>query len=159
MLIEIKEQPKAEYSQKWFEYKDDVKLLIASSGKPSFNRSLELNNLQAEQELRGYREVTDETAQQSGLGFNRAVSHLLLGWTGIEVEQGKPLEYTQKNAELICTSSTESNPIVSFIVAKAFQLEKERASEVEDAVGKPLSTTSTETTSGTKKKRAKSTNG
>lgn len=159
MLIEIKEQPKAEYSQKWFEYKDDVKLLIASSGKPSFNRSLELNNLQAEQELRGYREVTDETAQQSGLGFNRAVAHLLLGWTGIEVEQGKPLEYTQKNAELICTSSTESNPIVSFIVAKAFELEKERASEVEDAVGKPLSTTSTETTSGTKKKRAKSTNG
>lgn len=159
MLIEIKEQPKAEFSQKWFEYKDDVKLLIASSGKPSFNRSLELNNLQAEQELRGYREVTDETAQQSGLGFNRAVSHLLLGWTGIEVEQGKPLEYTQKNAELICTSSTESNPIVSFIVAKAFQLEKERANEVEDAVGKPLSTTSTETTSGTKKKRAKSTNG
>ena len=158
MLIEIKEQPKAEYSQKWFDYKDDVKLLIASSGKPSFNRTLELNNLQAEQELRGYREVTDETAQQSGLGFNRAVSHLLLGWTGIEVEQGKPLEYTQKNAELICTSSTESNPIVSFIVAKAFQLEKERASEVEDAVGKPLSTTNTETTSGIKKKRAKSTN-
>ena len=159
MLIEIKEQPKAGFGQKWFEYKDDVKLLIASSGKPSFNRSLELNNLQAEQELRGYREVTDETAQQSGLGFNRAVSHLLLGWTGIEVEQGKPLEYTQKNAELICTSSTESNPIVSFIVAKAFELEKERASEVEDAVGKPLSTTTTETTSGTKKKRAKSTNG
>ncbi|WP_119025876.1 hypothetical protein [Acinetobacter soli] len=159
MLIEIKEQPKAEFGQKWFEYKDDVKLLIASSGKPSFNRTLELNNLQAEQELRGYREVTDETAQQSGLGFNRAVSHLLLGWTGIEVEQGKPLEYTQKNAELICTSSTESNPIVSFIVAKAFELEKERAIEVEDAVGKPLSTTSTETTSGTKKKRAKSTNG
>ena len=158
MLIEIKEQPKAEYSQKWFDYKDDVKLLIASSGKPSFNRTLELNNLQAEQELRGYREVTDETAQQSGLGFNRAVSHLLLGWTGIELEQGKPLEYTQKNAELICTSSTESNPIVSFIVAKAFQLEKERASEVEDAVGKPLSTTSTEITNGTKKKRAKSTN-
>ncbi|MCU4413258.1 hypothetical protein LSO58_07130 [Acinetobacter ursingii] len=158
MLIEIKEQPKAEYSQKWFDYKDDVKLLIASSGKPSFNRTLELNNLQAEQELRGYREVTDETAQQSGLGFNRAVSHLLLGWTGIEVEKDKPLEYTQKNAELICTSSTESNPIVSFIVAKAFQLEKERASEVEDAVGKPLSTTNTETTSGIKKKRAKSTN-
>lgn len=92
MLIEIKEQPKAEYSQKWFDYKDDVKLLIASSGKPSFNRTLELNNLQAEQELRGYREVTDETAQQSGLGFNRAVSHLLLGWTGIEVEKDKPLE-------------------------------------------------------------------
>lgn len=158
MLIEIKEQPKAEYSQKWFDYKDDVKLLIASSGKPSFNRTLELNNLQAEQELRGYREVTDETAQQSGLGFNRAVAHLLLGWTGIEVEKDKPLEYTQKNAELICTSSTESNPIVSFIVAKAFQLEKERASEVEDAVGKPLSTTNTETTSGIKKKRAKSTN-
>ena len=158
MLIEIKEQPKAEYSQKWFDYKDDVKLLIASSGKPSFNRTLELNNLQAEQELRGYREVTDETSQQSGLGFNRAVSHLLLGWTGIEVEKDKPLEYTQKNAELICTSSTESNPIVSFIVAKAFQLEKERASEVEDAVGKPLSTTNTETTSGIKKKRAKSTN-
>lgn len=158
MLIEIKEQPKAEYSQKWFDYKDGVKLLIASSGKPSFNRTLELNNLQAEQELRGYREVTDETAQQSGLGFNRAVSHLLLGWTGIEVEKDKPLEYTQKNAELICTSSTESNPIVSFIVAKAFQLEKERASEVEDAVGKPLSTTNTETTSGIKKKRAKSTN-
>lgn len=159
MLIEIKEQPKAKFGQKWFDYKDDVKLLIASSGKPSFNRRLELNNLQAEQELRGYREVTDETAQQSGLGFNRAVSHLLLGWTGIEVEQGKSLEYTQKNAELICTSSTESNQIVSFIVAKAFQLEEERASEAEDAVGKPLNITSTETTSGTKKKRAKSTNG
>ncbi|WP_151833141.1 hypothetical protein [Acinetobacter ursingii] len=158
MLIEIKEQPKAEFGQKWFDYKDGVKLLIASSGKPSFNRTLELNNLQAEQELRGYREVTDETAQQSSLGFNRAASHLLLGWTGIEVEVGKPLEFTQKNAELICTSSTESNPIVSFIVAKAFQLEKERASEVEDAVGKPLSTTNTETTSGIKKKRAKSTN-
>lgn len=158
MLIEIKEQPKAEYGQKWFDYKEGVKLLIASSGKPSFNRTLELNNLQAEQELRGYREVTDETAQQSSLGFNRAVSHLLLGWVGIDAEKGKPLEYTQKNAELLCTSTIESNAIVSFIVAKAFELEKERASEVEDAVGKPLSTTSTETTSGTKKKRAKSTN-
>ncbi|MGR2670805.1 hypothetical protein ACUXVT_05955 [Acinetobacter soli] len=159
MLIEIKEQPKAEYGQKWFDYKEEVKLLIASSGKPSFNRTLELNNLQAEQELRGYREVTDETAQQSGLGFNRAVSHLLLGWTGIEVEQGKPLEYNQKNAELICTSSTESNALVSFIFSKALELNKERDAEVKDAVGKPLSTTNTETTSGIKKKRAKSTNG
>ncbi len=119
--------------------------------------------------------AAEEVIYDLGVGFAILVILMGIGWgfyeakkslntpmiinPGIEVEQGKPLEYTQKNAELICTSSTESNPIVSFIVAKAFELEKERASEVEDAVGKPLSTTTTETTSGTKKKRAKSTNG
>lgn len=157
MLIEIKEQAKAEFSQQWFDYKEDIKLLIASSGKPSFNRTLELNNIQAEQELRGYREVTDETAEQSTLGFNRAVAHLLVGWQNIESEPNKPLEYSQKNAELLCTSSSESNNLVSFIIGKAFQLEKDRKKEVEDVVGKPLNTTSTEITSGTKKKRQRST--
>lgn len=146
MLIKIEQPPKAEFLQVWFDYKDGVRLLIASSNKPSFNRALELNNMQAEQELQGMKLVTDDTAEGAKLAFNRAISHLLLGWTGIDSEPNKPFEYNAKNAEILCTQTQESLGIATFVINKAFDLEKERQVSLAEEVGKSSSTLSTEST-------------
>lgn len=157
MLIEIEEQKSIEYVQEWFDFKDGVKLLIASIDKPSFQRSLELNGIQAEQELAGIKTVTDEGAVKAKLGFNRAVSHLLLGWVGLVGRDKKPIEYSTQNAELICTSSKQSLEIIVFIMEKAKVIHDSKTEEIVDEVGKSSSTTNKETSNGAKKKPQKST--
>ncbi|WP_314341094.1 hypothetical protein [Acinetobacter guillouiae] len=156
MLIEIEEQKSIEYVQEWFDFKDGVKLLIASIDKPSFQRSLELNGIQAEQELTGIKAVTDEGAVKAKLGFNRAVSHLLLGWVGLISKDKKPIEYSPLNAELICTSSKQSLEIIVFIMDKAQEIRNSKADEIVNEVGKSSSTTNKETSNGAKKKPQKS---
>ncbi|WEV48097.1 hypothetical protein OZX61_07310 [Acinetobacter sp. ESL0695] len=146
MLIKIEQPPKAEFSQVWCDYKDGVRLLIASSNKPSFNRALELNNMQAEQELQGAKAITDDTAEGSKLAFNRAISHLLLGWTGIDAEPNKPFEYSAKNAEILCTQTQESLEIATFVINKAFELEKDYTTTLAEEVGKSSDSTSKEST-------------
>lgn len=157
MLIEITPQEVAEYNQRWFDFKDGVKLLIADIDKPSFNRALELNGMQADRELLGIQEITDESALKSQLSFNRAVSHLILGWIGMVDKDEKPFEYTAKNAELLCTSTKVSHEIVIFTLNKAKELQLEKHKVVNDEVGKSLSTTSNVTSSGSTKRRKKST--
>lgn len=146
MLIKIEQPPKAEFSQVWVDYKDGVRLLIASSNKPSFNRALELNNMLAEQELQGVKLVTDDTAEGAKLAFNRAISHLLLGWTGIDAEPNKPFEYSAKNAEILCTQTQESLAISTFVINQAFDLEKDRTATLAEEVGKSSTSTSNEST-------------
>ena len=157
MQIEIQEQEVAEYSQKWFDFKDGVKLRIADTRKPAFNRALELNNIQAEQELQGMKQVTDDSAVKSGLAFNRSVSHLITGWSGIETKAKQPFDYSAKNAELLCTSTKDSNEIVIFTITKASELQREAMQTVEDEVGKSSSTTTKEISSGQRKKQKTST--
>lgn len=156
MLIEIEEE-KIEFKSEWFDFKDGVKLLIASIDKPSFQRSLELNGIQAEQELAGIKAVTDEGAVKAKLGFNRAVSHLLLGWVGLVGKDKKPIEYSAQNAELICTSSKQSLEIIVFIMEKAKVIHDFQKEEIVEEVGKSSSTTNKETSNGAKKKPQKST--
>ena len=156
MKFEIKPQEVAEYNQNWFDFKDGAKFLIADADKPSFNRALELNGMQADRELLGLREITDESALASQLAFNRAVSHLITGWQGVEDSEGKQLEYSPKNAELLCSSSNESLALVVFCLNKAKQLQTDKHKTVEDEVGKSSSTTSNETSSGNTKRRKKS---
>ena len=146
MLIKVEEHPKAVFSQAWFDYKDGVRILVASSNKPSFNRLLELNNIQAEQEMRGIKQVDDESAELTSLAFNRAVSRLILGWTGIDAEENKPFEYSIKNAELLCTSTPIAHEVVSFVVDQAFKLSKDREAILAEEVGKSSSTLNTEST-------------
>lgn len=146
MLIKVEEQPKAEFSQAWFDYKDGVRILVASANKPSFNRALELNNMLAEQELQGVKTITDSTAESSKLAFNRAISLLILGWVGLDIEVNKPFEYSAKNAEILCTQTQESLELASFVIGKAFELEKERQVILAEEVGKSSSTSSTEST-------------
>ncbi|MFW2077379.1 hypothetical protein ACG94X_06550 [Acinetobacter sp. ULE_I010] len=152
MKIEIQQQEVAEFSQEWFDFKDGVKLRIADTRKPAFNRALELNNIQAEQELQGMKQVTDDSAVKSSLAFNRSVSHLITGWNGIETKDN-PFEYSPKNAELLCTSTKYSNEIVVFAITKASELKRIAMKAVEDEVGKSLSTMSKETSSGRQKSR------
>lgn len=156
MLIEI-EEAKIEFKSEWFDFKDGVKLLIASADKPSFNRALELNGIQAEQELNGYKEITDESAIKAKLGFNRSVAHLLLGWSGLIGKDKKPIEYSHQTSELICTSSKQSFDIIVFVLAKAKELRDQKNVVIEEEVGKSSSTTSKEASSGVKKKQPKST--
>lgn len=156
MKIEIQKQEVAEYSQEWFDFKEGVKLRIADTRKPAFNRALELNNIQAEQELQGVKQVTDDSAVKSSLAFNRSVSHLITGWSGIETKDN-PFEYSPENAELLCTSTKNSNEIVLFAITKASELQRKAMQTVEDEVGKSLSTTSKETSSGRQKKQKTST--
>lgn len=146
MLIKIKEQQKAEFTQEWFDYKDGVRFLITSANRPSFNRLLELNNIQAEQEMRGIKRVDDETAEFAGLAFNRASSRLIAGWTGIDAKENEPLEYSAENAELLCTSTEQAHDIVSFVTSKAFELNKKRYATIAEEVGKSSTSTSTEST-------------
>lgn len=157
MKVEIKPKEVAEYSQKWFDFKDGAKLLIADADKPSFNRYLELNGMQAERELHGMQDITDESAMKSQLAFNRAVAHLILGFTGIEDTEGKPIEYSPQTAELLCTSTKSSLDIVIFCLNKAKQLRDEKNKTVAEEVGKSLNTTSKETSVGRPKKPKKST--
>lgn len=157
MKIEIKPKEVAEYSQKWFDFKDGAKLLIADADKPSFNRYLELNGIQAERELHGLQDITDESAMKSQLAFNRAVAHLILGFTGIEDPEGKPIEYTPQTAELLCTSTEASLDLVVFCLNKAKQLRDEKNKTVAEEVGKSLSTLNKETSAGRPKKPKKST--
>lgn len=144
MKIEIKEQPKADFSQSWYDFKPGVKLLIASANKPSFRRALELNNMQAEQELNGIKSITDESAMKSQSDFARAASHLLLGWTGLENSDGTPFEYNQKNAELLCSASEQALEIIVFVLDKSNLLKVEREKEKADLVGKSSNTTNEE---------------
>ncbi|MFT4020076.1 MAG: hypothetical protein QM666_01000 [Acinetobacter sp.] len=156
MDIEIQEQQTAEYSQRWFDFKDGAKILIASANKPAFKRSLELNNLQSEQEMAGFKPITDESASKAQFAFHRSAAHLILGWSGLNVK-GKPFEYTHQNAELLCTSSSTTHELVLFVLEKAKTLETERETAIEDEVGKSSSTTSKETSGGRLKKPKPST--
>lgn len=157
MKIEIKPKEVAEYSQKWFDFKDGAKLLIADRGKPSFNRALELNGMQAERELLGLKRITDESAIESKLAFNRAVAYLILDWEGIEDKEGQPFECNHQNAELLCTNADTSLELVAFCLEKAYQLYEEKNQVVTNEVGKSLNTTSNETSVGRPKKQKKST--
>ena len=159
MKITLKEQPKGEYKQAWFTYKNGVKLLIADANKPSFQRALELDGRQSEQELAGIKQITDESALKSRTSFPRAVSHLILGWQGLELvdEKSNALEYSEKNAELLCTAAEESIELVVFVLQKADELLKWRIEEREEILGKSFNSTNTKPYVGIKKKRQRST--
>lgn len=158
MEIEIEPKEVAEYTQRWFEFKDGAKLLIADADKPSFNRALELNNIQIDRELYGIKSITDESALESRLAFNRAVSHLILGWSGFEDKKTKqPIEYSQQNAELLCTSTKASLELVLFCLNKSKELRVEKNKTADEEVGKSLSTIDKETSNGHQKRQKKST--
>ncbi|WOE32748.1 MULTISPECIES: hypothetical protein [unclassified Acinetobacter] len=154
MKIEIKKREVAEYAQRWFDFEDGAKLLIADKGRPAFNRALELNGMQAERELRGFQPITDESALASNLAFNRAVAYLILDWEGIE-KDGQPFEYNHQNAELLCTSTEQSLDLINFCLSKAYLLHDEKNKTVADEVGKSSNTTNSEVSDGHQKKPKK----
>ena len=157
MKIEIKPKEVAEYTQKWFDFEDGAKLLIADADKPSFNRALELNGMQAQRELQGFQAITDESALASNLAFNRAVAYLILDWEGMINTNGQPFEYSQKNAELLCTSTDISLEITNFCLNKAYLLLSDKNKTVVDEVGKSLNTSNKEISAGHPKRQRKST--
>ena len=82
---------------------------------------------------------------------------MILGFTNVEDENGKLLEYSPQTAELLCTSTEESLELVVFCLNKAKQLRDEKYKTVAEEVGKSSSTTSKETSVGRPKKPKKST--
>lgn len=142
MIINIEEQKPTEFAKQWFEYKTGVKFLIAELGRPAFGRSLELNNIQIEQEMAGAKEITDDSALASQGAFMRSVGFLILDWTGLETAEGVPFKYSKENAVLLCTQSQEALAIVNFVMTHAKELKEGKQLEREGEVGKSLNTMS-----------------
>ncbi|ENV34555.1 hypothetical protein [Acinetobacter gerneri] len=157
MKIEIEEQESAKIPSKLVEYKDGAKFLIAGIEKPSFKHAMELRGTQVNQEIGGWRAVTDESASEFALSYHKAVSHLILNWQGIEDKDGGLFEYSKQNAELLCTSTKHSIEIVVWVIDQAQKIQTEADSKKAEILGKSSDSTNTEAKSGTPKKPRKST--
>ncbi len=160
MKIKIEDQSRADIPKKWLDYKDGARFLVAGIAKPAFQRSTELIGVQLEQEIRGHRKVTDDTAIESALAYNKAAAHLILNWDGIaDAETGDSIKYDHQTAEAICTSvKDESNALVVWLLDEAQKIQLAADIERVEVLGKSSSSTSIKTSSGTTKKRTKSSN-
>ncbi|WP_269915503.1 hypothetical protein [Acinetobacter sp. HY1485] len=142
MIVNIEKPKSAEYAKEWVEYKPGVKFLIAELRRPAFGRSLELNNIQVEQEIMGVKEITDDSSLVAQKAFLRSVSFLILDWTGLDMADNTPFKYSKENAVLLCTQSQESLVIVNFVMMHAKRLKEGVQAEREEEVGKSLDITS-----------------
>ena len=138
MIINLEKPKSAEYAKEWVEYKPGVKFLIADLGRPAFGRSLELNNIQIEQEMMGVKEITDDSSLTAQSAFLRSVAFLILDWTGLDTTENMPFKYSKENAVLLCTQSQESLAIVNFVMTHAKRLKEGVQAEREEEVGKSL---------------------
>lgn len=142
MKIKINPKEETKVPSKLVEYKEGVKFLIAGINKPSFQHLLELRGTQVNQEIGGWRPVTDESATEFALSHNKAASHLILNWQGIYNEEtGEIFEYSKENAELLCTSSEESIPLTAWILDEARKIQTEADNLKIDTLGKSLDST------------------
>lgn len=145
MKITINKKEETKVPSKLVEYKDGVKLLIAGIDKPSYRHLMELRGTQINQEIGGWRQVTDESAEEFALLYNKAVSNLILNWQGIyNNESGEIFEYSKENAELLCTSTEESLPLIVWVLGEAKKIQDEADKLKAETLGKSLSSTNGE---------------
>lgn len=157
MKIKIEEQEQVKIPTKLCGYKDGAKFLIAGIDKPSFKHMMELRGTRIEQEIKGIRDITDESSKEIAQSFSKAVSHLILNWEGLENEKGEIFEYSKQKAELICTSTKESFELILWVLDEAQKIQDEANKEKSEILGKSSTSTSTKQPSGTSKKPRRST--
>lgn len=158
MKVTFKKKAQEQVS-KWVDYKG-AKLEISGVARPSFQYALELNGQLAEQYRQGIKKFDDEDAAKASVGYMAAAGeYLILNWSGIVDEDGKPIEYSPETAALLCTSAEESIDLFIFVMKQAQAIQKEFDQESDDILGKSESITNTETSTvtspSTKKRKEK----
>ncbi len=163
MKIQIEEKKSVDVPSEWCDY-DGAKFLIAGTSKPAFGRKMDIFGTKVGQELNGYREITDESAQLTPLDYNKAFADLILDWEGIEDGSGDPVKYSVEMAETLCTMAVDpktkeglSTGLVLFVAEQSDRIQ-EAADQIRvELLGKSQNSTSTKTLNGSRKKRSKST--
>ncbi|EPF71616.1 hypothetical protein [Acinetobacter rudis] len=147
MKIQIEEKKPIDVPSEWCPF-DGAKFLIAGTSKPAFGRKMEIFSAKINQELNGYREITDESAQLTPLDYNKAFADLILDWEGVIDADGKPIKYSADMAEQLCTMAIDpetkqglSMALVLFVSEQAELIQASAGKAKEELLGKSLSAT------------------
>lgn len=147
MKIQIEEKKPIDVPSEWCPF-DGAKFLIAGTSKPAFSRKIEIFSAKINQELNGYREITDESAQLTPLDYNKAFADLILDWEGIVDAEGKPIKYSADMAEQLCTMAVDpetkqglSMALVLFVAEQSDRIQKAADKAKDELLGKSLSAT------------------
>ena len=159
MKIQIEEKKLVDVPSEWCGY-NGAKFLIAGTSKPAFGRKMEIFGTKVGQELNGYREITDESAQLIPLDYNKAFADLILDWEGVEDGGGNPVKYSVEMAETLCTMAVDpktkeglSTRLVLFVAEQSDRIQKSANQVKDEVLGKPSRSTSTRRRNGRPGKR------
>ena len=159
MKIQIEEKKLVDVPSEWCGY-NGAKFLIAGTSKPAFGRKMEIFGTKVGQELNGYREITDESAQLIPLDYNKAFADLILDWEGVEDGGGNPVKYSVEMAETLCTMAVDpktkeglSTRLVLFVAEQSDRIQKSANQVKDEVLGKPSRSTSTRRRNGRPRKR------
>jgi len=116
---------------KWFEYVEEVELLIASSGCPEFKQAARAAFKPHRRRLRAG-QITDK--EKEDIVKSAAAEHLLRGWRGLEDDSDESLEYSPAVA-LELFVDPELYDLYDFVLEKAGDWQ-EYLKELQEEAGK-----------------------
>lgn len=147
MKIQIEEKKPIDVPSEWCSF-EGAKFLIAGTSKPAFSRKMDIFGAKINQEMNGYREITDESAWLTPLDYNKAFADLILDWEGVVDADGKPVKYSTDMAEQLCTMAVDpetkkglSVALVVFVTEQAERIQALADKAKEELLGKSLSAT------------------
>jgi len=159
MKIQIEEKKPIDVPSEWCPF-EGAKFLIAGTNKPAFSRKMEIFSAKINQELNGYREITDESAQLTPLDYNKAFADLILDWEGVVDPDGKPVKYSTDMAEQLCTMAVDpvtktglSMALVLFVAEQSDRIQKSANQTKDEVLGKSPHSTSIKRRNGRPRKR------
>ena len=129
-LSALKTNPEAEVEGVWVDFEDTgVKLKIARIGNPAFDKLI--SKLSAPH-LKKLRKGDDEL--QESITAKAVASTILVGWKGLDDDDGKPLKYSKgKSKELLTDPALRD--LFKFVLVTANEAARFRAEVKEDTVG------------------------
>jgi hypothetical protein len=112
----------------WFDWDHGVRFLIARIGNPNFDERLR-ELIEADQAAGKSAPEAQEAAT-----IQAVAETLLLGWEGLDDDNGKPLKWTAKRShELLADPALQD--IYKFVVLKASETARFRAEADAEALG------------------------
>jgi hypothetical protein len=122
-LKALKSDLAAEADGKWFEYEGGIRLKVARLGNPKHAAF-----------LRKRRKDAKTDADFETLSAEAIARHVLLDWTGVDGEDGKPLAYSAEVGVQTLTDPTMKD-FMADVVTLATRARNFRLESIEDAAG------------------------
>lgn len=134
-LSSFRIDPELERDGKWFTYEGEVRFLIARIGNPRYSEYVRERAAEGEVASDG---TIDVNSTEWDRVHREAMGHaVLLGWEGLEEDDGSPLEYSpERSAALL--SDPEYPEIYVFVAGKAMQRRNFRSRAKEQRVGESV---------------------
>jgi hypothetical protein len=130
-LSAIKSDPELEREGVWQDYELGIRVKVARMGNQAFDECV---RKLSEPHLSGFRrnklpsEVLERITKQA------VARHILLGWEGIDGEDGKPLPYSEETALEILNDPALAD-FYKFVLLAANEAELFRRKDMEEAAG------------------------